>query len=90
MQDERSITYDSIDLIVCGMVFVAEPPATVEAQPDQPIGLNDALAHALKVCGLEHRLEDVAGAMREFMRPHFNSSIRELEELRRRVLGDDE
>jgi hypothetical protein len=90
MDDERSITFDNIDLMICGMAFVAEPPATVEMHPQQPVGLNDALAHALKVCGLEDRLEDVAGAMREFMRPHFESSIREMEELRRRVVSEDE
>lgn len=84
------ITFDSFELTVSAVVHSSYPPATLAADPDEPVALNDALAHGLRACGLDDRLEDVAAAVREFLLPRFEKRVAEFEAMRQKALSGEE
>jgi hypothetical protein len=88
--DEHQVTFDSFELTVSAVVHSSYPPATLQADPDEPVALNDALAHAAKTCGLEDRLEDLASAVRDFMRPRFEKTVANFEVMRQKALVGEE
>jgi hypothetical protein len=86
---EATITFDNFELTVSAVVHSMYPPATLTADPDEPVALNDALAHGLRACGLDDRLEDVASALREFLRPRFEKRVLEFEAMRQKALAGE-
>ena len=89
VDDEHQITFDAFELTISAVVHSRYPPASFQAHADEPIAVNEALANALQVCGMEGRLEEVAAALREFVRPRFEKTVVELDAMRRSALEGD-
>lgn len=89
MEDENQITFQDFELTISAVVRSSWPPATFVTHPDEPVALNDAVAHALHACGLDSRLADVAAAVREFVRPRFEKTVVQFEAMRRNALGEE-
>ena len=87
---EGKITFDNFELHRLGARPQQLSARHVPDALDEPVALNDALAHGLRACGLEDRLEDVAIAVREFLRPRFEKTVTEFEAMRQKALGEDQ
>ena len=65
------LTLKNVAPMLSGMIYVPDPPGSYAIEPDRQLFLDEVLLHALKVCGLEDRSQEVYDAAWAYAAPFF-------------------
>ena len=83
------LTLKNVAPMISGMIFVPDPAGSYAIDPDRHVFLDEVLLHALKVCGLEDRIQEVYDAAWAYAAPHFQAEVDRLEAVRKAMAGPE-